>query len=49
MISTHYFHITIQKSKPISKINKYVISDFITKLSSESWDTIFNIDDVKAM
>jgi len=49
MISTEYFHIPIQKSKTIRKINNYMISDFINKLSNESWDTIFNSDDVNAM
>jgi len=49
MISTDYFHISIQKSKTVRKINKYMISDFINKLSKESWDTIFNSDDVNAM
>jgi len=48
MISTDYFHIPIQKSKTIRKINKYMIPDFINKLSNESWDTIFNSDYVNA-
>ena len=49
MISTDYSHVPIQKSNTIRKINKYMISDFINKLSNELWDTIFNSDDVNAM
>ena len=49
MISTDYSHIPIQKSKIIRKINKYTISDFINKLSNESWDTIFNSDDINVI
>ena len=37
MISTDYSHMPIHKSKTIRKINKYMISDFINKLSDESW------------
>ena len=36
MISTDYFHMLIQKSKTVRKINKCMISDFINKLSNES-------------
>ena len=49
MISTDYSHMPIQKSKMDRKINKVMISDFINKLSKESWDTIFNSDDVNAL
>ena len=33
----------------IRKINKYTIKDFLNKLSYETWDTIFSIDDVNNM
>jgi len=46
MISTDNSHITTQKCKTIRKINKNMISDFINKLSDESWDTIFTSDEV---
>jgi hypothetical protein len=49
MISIEYLHIPTQKSKIFRKINKHMIPDFINKLSNESWDTIFNSDDVNAM
>jgi len=49
IISTDYSHVTIYKLKTIRKINKFTISDFIGKLSSESWDSIFNSEDVNAM
>ena len=39
MISTDYSLMPIQKSKTIRKISKYTISN-------ESWDTIFDSDDV---
>jgi hypothetical protein len=31
------------------KVNKYTVSDFLDKLSCESWDTIFNSEDVNDM
>jgi len=49
MFSADYSHIPTQKSKTIRKISKNMISDFINKLSNESWDTIFTSDDVHAM
>ena len=49
VISNDYSHIPIQISKIVRKINKYVISDFLNKLSNKSWVTIFNSDDVTAM
>ena len=49
MITTDYSHMPIQKSKNVRNINMYTMSDFINKLSNESWDTIFNSDDVNAM
>jgi len=49
MMLNYYSHIRIQESKTFTKLNKYTISDFINKLSNESWDTIFNSDDINAM
>jgi exonuclease III len=37
------------KPKSIRRINKYTISDFTFKLSNESWDSIFNNEDVNLM
>ena len=48
-ISTDYFYIPTHRSKTVRKINKYTVSDFIDKLSCESWDSIFNSEDVNAM
>ena len=48
-ISTDYSHVPIHKLKTIREINKFTISDFIDKLSCESWDSIFNSEDVNAM
>jgi hypothetical protein len=48
-ISTEYTLVPTHKLKTVRKINKYTISDFITKLSCESWDTIFNSKDVNTM
>jgi hypothetical protein len=45
-ISTEYTLVPVHKIKTVRKINKYTISDFIAKLSCESWDTIFNSEDV---
>jgi len=49
MISTNYSHMPIQKSKTLRKINKYMVSDFINILNTESWDTIFNSDGVNGV
>ena len=49
LISSIFSHIPKQKYKTVRKINKYTISDFINKLIYESWDTIFNRNDVNAM
>jgi len=49
MISSDYSHMPTQKSKTVRKINTYILSDFINKLSNKSWDTVFNSDDVSAM
>jgi len=48
-ISTEYTLVPIHKFKTVKKINKYTISDFIAKLSCESWDTTFNSEDVNTM
>jgi hypothetical protein len=48
-ISTEYTLVPIHKFKTVQKINKYKISDFIAKLSCESWDSTFNSEDVKTM
>jgi hypothetical protein len=48
-ISTCAPQVQSQKFKTIKKINKYTISDILTKLSYESWDTIFNSDDENIM
>ena len=45
-ISTDYSHVPIHRSKTVRKINKYTIPYFIATLSSESWDSIFNSEDV---
>jgi hypothetical protein len=33
----------------VRKVNKYMISDFLHKLSNESWEGTFNNDDVNLM
>jgi hypothetical protein len=38
-----------QELQTIRKINKYTISDFLAKLSYQTWDSIFNSDDVNVM
>ena len=48
-ISTDYSYIPTHRSKTVRKISKYTISDFIDKLSCESWNSIFNSEDVNAM
>ena len=48
-ISTDYSHVPVHKLKTITEINKFTISDFIDKLSCESWDSIFNSEYVNAM
>jgi len=37
------------KPKSIRRIDKYTISDFTFKLSNESWDSVFNNEDVNLM
>ena len=49
MISTDYSHVPLHKLKTTRKINKHTISDFLNKLSCESWNTIFNSEDVNDM
>jgi len=48
-ISIDYSYVPTHWSKTVRKINKYTISDFIDKLSCESWDSIFDSEDVNAM
>jgi hypothetical protein len=49
MISTDYSHVPLHKFKTIRIVNKYSISDFLGKLSCESWDAMFNSEDVNEM
>jgi hypothetical protein len=49
MISTDYSHVPLHKLKTTRKINEHTISDFFNKLSCESWNTIFNSEDVNDM
>ena len=49
MISTDYSHVPLYKLKTTRKFNKHTISDFLNKLSCESWNTIFNSEDVNGM
>jgi len=49
MISTDHSHVPLLNFKTIRKINKHTISDFLDKLSCESWDTIFSSEDVNDM
>jgi hypothetical protein len=30
-----------------AKINKHTMADFVTKLSNESWDTVFDFSDIE--
>jgi len=48
-ISTDYSYVPTHRSKTVRKINKYTVSDLIDKLSCESWDSIFNSEDVNAV
>jgi hypothetical protein len=48
-ISTDYSYIPTHRLKTVRKINKYTVSDFIDKLSCESWDSIFNSEDINAV
>ena len=49
IITTDYSLAPTHTPKTIRKINKYTISDFIDKLNCESWDTVFNNEDVNTM
>jgi hypothetical protein len=35
-----------QQYQTVRKINKHTMADFITKLSNESWDTVFDCNDI---
>jgi len=48
-ISTDYSYVPTHRPETVRKINNCTISDFIDKLSCESWDSIFNSEDVNAM
>jgi hypothetical protein len=48
-ISTNVSYIPVQKLRTVRKFNNVAISDFINKLSNESWDTVFNNEDVNDM
>ena len=48
-INTEYSNVPIRRSKTVRKIHKSTIPDFIDKLISESWDSIFNSEDVNIM
>jgi len=48
-ISTEYSYIPTHRSTTVKKINKHTISDFVDKLTCESWDSICNSEDVNAM
>ena len=48
-INTNNSQVPIHRSRTVRKINKYTISNFIDKLSSEIWDPIFSSEDVNAM
>jgi hypothetical protein len=39
----------IKQVVDIRKINKYTVTDFLTKLSYETWDITFSSDDVNIM
>jgi hypothetical protein len=39
----------LKKYRLIRNINDHTINDFLTKLSYETWDTIFSTDDVNKM
>ena len=49
IINTDYSHVPIHTLKTIKKINKYTIYDFIDELNCESWDSIFNSEDINTM
>jgi hypothetical protein len=38
-----------KKYRLIRNINDHTINDFLTKLSCETWDTVFSTDDVNIM
>ena len=48
-INTDYSFVPTHRSKTVTKINKYTISDFIDKLGCKSWDAIFNSEDINAV
>jgi exonuclease III len=48
-INTEISHRPMSKLKTVRKFNKYTITDFINKLSEESWDGVFNSEDINGM
>jgi hypothetical protein len=35
-----------QQYQTVRKIKKHTMADFVTKLSNESWDTVFDSNDI---
>jgi hypothetical protein len=48
-INTEISHRPMSKLKTVRKFNKYTITDFINKLSEESWDGVLNSEDINGM
>ena len=48
-INTKTSHRPMSKQKTVRKFNNYTITDFINKLSEESWDGVFNSEDINDM
>jgi hypothetical protein len=48
-INLYHSHIPSNKFRIVRKINKYTTSNFINELSNESWDAIFNNEDINVM
>jgi len=48
-INTKTSHRPTSKLRTVRKFNKYTITDLINKLSEESWDGVFNSEDINDM
>jgi hypothetical protein len=48
-INTEASYIHMSKLKTVKKFNKYSTTGFINKLSKESWDKVFNSEDINGM
>ena len=48
-IKTKVTYKPVSKLKTVRKFNNCTISDFINKLSNESWDMVFNSEDINNM